>query len=73
MKINGSFILGTAMLALAILMELFWIQTGSTVLGALSLILMLVSSGAFSRFIRLDYQTENCALRKFLTVVGMEI
>lgn len=72
MKCSGSFILGVVMTGLSVLMELFWIQTGSTALGVLSLILVFVASGAFARMIRPDYPSGNRALRKFLTVVGLE-
>ena len=72
MKINGSFILGMAMTVIAILMELFWFQTGADSLGVITLMAALTASCAFARFIRLDYASSNDRLRKFLTVVGLE-
>ena len=72
MKINGNLILGTLLIALAILLEVFWFQTGAAVLGAFTFILALSASGAFARAIRLDYETSDRKLRKFLTVVGLE-
>ena len=72
MKINGSFILGVAMIAVAVLMELFRISTGAMALGVFSLIAALTASGALARFIRLDYASSNDRLRKFLTVAGLE-
>lgn len=72
MKTNGSLILGVAMTFLCVLMEIFWIQTGSSILGGFSVLLMLAASGALARTVRLDYASGNPALRKFLTTVGME-
>ena len=72
MKINGAFILGAAMIAVTILMEVFWINTGAAALGILSLLAALVASGALARYIRLDYASSNIRLRKFLTVTGLE-
>ena len=73
MKINSSFILGLAMIVLAILMEVFWINTGAEALGIFSLLAALTASGALARFIRLDYETSNVKLRKFLKVTGLEV
>ena len=72
MKINGAFILGAAMIAVTILMEVFWINTGAAALGILSLLAALTASGALARYIRLDYASSNIRLRKFLTVTGLE-
>ena len=72
MKINGSFVLGVAMIAVEVLMELFWISTGAMALGVFSLVAALTASGALARFIRLDYASSNDRLRKFLTVAGLE-
>ena len=72
MKINGSFVLGVAMIAVKVLMELFWISTGAMALGVFSLVAALTASGALARFIRLDYASSNDRLRKFLTVAGLE-
>ena len=73
MKINSSFILGLAMIVLAVLMEVFWINTGAEALGIFSLLAALTASGALARFIRLDYETSNVKLRKFLKVTGLEV
>ena len=73
MKINGSFILGVAMIVFAVLMEVFWVQTGADVLGIFSLIAALAASGALARFIRLDYETTDVRFRKTLKVMGLEI
>ena len=73
MKINSSFILGLAMIVLAVLMEVFWINTGAEALGIFSLLAALTASGALARFIRLDYETCNVKLRKFLKVTGLEV
>ena len=73
MKISGSFILGLVMIVFSILMEIFWINTGAEALGVFSLLAALTASGALARFIRLDYETSNKKLRKFLTVTGLEI
>ena len=73
MKINSSFILGLAMIILAVLMEVFWINTGAEALGIFSLLAALTASGALARFIRLDYETSNVKLRKFLKVTGLEV
>lgn len=72
MKINGNFILGVAMIAIAVLMEIFWFQTGADALGVFSLIAALVASGALARFIRLDYETNDVRFRKTLKVMGLE-
>ena len=72
MKINGAFILAVAMIAVTILMEVFWINTGATALGILSLLAAFTASGALARYIRLDYTSSNIRLRKFLTVTGLE-
>ncbi len=72
MKINGSFILGVAMSAVAILMEIFWISTGAVVLGVFSLLAALAASCALARTIRLDYVSSDTGLRRFLTVTGLE-
>ena len=73
MKISSSFILGLAMIILAVLMEVFWINTGAEALGIFSLLAALTASGALARFIRLDYETSNVKLRKFLKVTGLEV
>ena len=73
MKINSSFILGLAMIILAVLMEVFWVNTGAEALGIFSLLAALTASGALARFIRLDYETSNVKLRKFLKVTGLEV
>ena len=73
MKINSSLILGLAMIILAVLMEVFWINTGAEALGIFSLLAALTASGALARFIRLDYETSNVKLRKFLKVTGLEV
>ena len=72
MKINGTFIFGAAMIAVTILMEIFWINTEAAALGILSLLAALTASEALARFIRLDYASSNARLRKFLTVTGLE-
>ena len=72
MKINGCFVLGVAMIAVAVLMEVFWINTGAVALGMFSLIAALTASGALARFVRLDYASSDVRLRKFLTVTGLE-
>ena len=72
MKINGAFILGAAMIAVAILTETFWFNTGATALGILSLLAALTASGALARYIRLDDASSDIRLRKFLTVTGLE-
>lgn len=72
MKINSSFILGIAMIVVAILMEVFWIQTNASALGIFSVIAAMIASGALARFIRLDYKSSDQRIRKFLTVVGLE-
>ena len=72
MKTYKSFILGIAMIAISVLMEVFWINTGAETLGVFSLLAALVASGALARFIRLDYVSANDRLRKFLTVTGLE-
>jgi len=72
MKINGNFILGVAMIAIAVLMEVFWFQTGADALGVFSLIAALAASGALARFIRLDYETTDVRFRKTLKVMGLE-
>jgi hypothetical protein len=73
MKINSSFILGLAMIILAVLMEVFWINTGAEVLGIFSLLAAITASGALARFIRLDYETSDVRFRKTLKVMGLEI
>lgn len=73
MKINSSFILGLAMIILAVLMEVFWINTGAEVLGISSLLAAITASGALARFIRLDYETSDVRFRKTLKVMGLEI
>ena len=73
MKINSSLILGLAMIVLAVLMEVFWINTGAEALGIFSLLAALTASGALARFIPLDYETSNVKLRKFLKVTGLEV
>ena len=73
MKTNSSLILGLAMIVLAVLMEVFWINTGAEALGIFSLLAALTASGALARFIRLDYETSNVILRKFLKVTGLEV
>ena len=72
MKTNKNIILGTLLIALTVLMELFWIQTGATVLGLFTLVIALIASGACARAISLDYITSDTRLRKFLNVVGLE-
>ena len=72
MKINGKIIISTLLIAFAILIELFWIQTGSTVLGVFTLIIALVASGACARAVTLDYASGNAKLRKYLNIVGLE-
>ena len=72
MKINGNFILGVAMIAIAVLMEVFWFQTSADALGVFSLIAALAASGALARFIRLDYETTDGRFRKTLKVMGLE-
>ena len=72
MKINGALLLAVAMIAVAILTEVFWIQTGAAALGILSLLAALTASGALARVIRLDYASADLRLRKFLTVTGLE-
>ena len=73
MKINSSFILGLAMIILAVLMEVFWINTGAEVLGIFSLLAAITASGVLARFIRLDYETSDVRFRKTLKVMGLEI
>ena len=73
MKTNSSLILGLAMIVLAVLMEVFWVNTGAEALGIFSLLAALTASGALARFIRLDYETSNVKLRKFLKVTGLEV
>ena len=73
MKTNSGLILGLAMIVLAVLMEVFWINTGAEALGIFSLLAALTASGALARFIRLDYETSNVKLRKFLKVTGLEV
>ena len=73
MKINSSFILGLAMIILAVLMEVFWINTGAEVLGIFSLLAAITASGALARFIRLDYETSDVRFRKTLKVMGLPI
>ncbi len=73
MKINRSFILGLAMIILAVLMEVFWINTGAEVLGIFSLLAAITASGELARFIRLDYETSDVRFRKTLKVMGLEI
>ena len=73
MKTNRSLILGLAMIVLAVLMEVFWVNTGAEALGIFSLLAALTASGALARFIRLDYETSNVKLRKFLKVTGLEV
>ena len=73
MKTNSSLILGLAMIVLAVLMEVFWINTGAEALGIFSLLAALTASGALARFIRLDYETSNVKLPKFLKVTGLEV
>ena len=72
MKINKNAILGAAMIAVAILMEVFWIRTDSAALGVFSLAAAFTASGALARLIRSDYASSNVRLRKFLTVTGLE-
>ena len=72
MKNKGSLILGVAMIAMAVLMEVFWLSTGSAALGVFSLAAALTASGALARFIRLDYESSDARLRRFLTVTGLE-
>ncbi|MBR5932290.1 MAG: hypothetical protein IKZ95_09755 [Lachnospiraceae bacterium] len=72
MKINKDFIIGVLLIAAAILLEVFWIQTGATALGVFTLVTALIASGAFARAIPLDYTASDSKLRKFLTVVGLE-
>ena len=72
MKFNGSFVLGAAMIAVAVLMEVFWINTGAVALGVFSLIAALAASGALARSVRLDYASSDVRLRKFFTVTGLE-
>ena len=73
MKINSDFILGLAMIILAVLMEVFWINTGAEALGIVSLLAAITASGALARFIRLDYETSDVRFRKTLKVMGLEI
>ena len=73
MKINSSFILSLAMIILAVLMEVFWINTGAEALGFFSLLAAITASGALARFIRLDYETSDVRFRKTLKVMGLEI
>ena len=73
MKTKSSLILGLAMIVLAVLMEVFWVNTGAEALGIFSLLAALTASGALARFIRLDYETSNVKLRKFLKVTGLEV
>lgn len=63
MKINGSFILGLAMIAFSILMEMFWFQTGADSLGVFSLIAALAAAGALDRFIRLNIHPAPISVR----------
>ncbi len=72
MKNKGSFFLSAAMLVTAVLMEVFWIQTGAETLGVFSLLAALVASGALAHSIRLDYASADAGLRRFLTVTGLE-
>ena len=72
MKINKDFIIGVLLIAAAILLEVFWIQTGATALGVFTLAAALIASGAFARAIPLDYTASDSKLRKFLNVVGLE-
>lgn len=72
MKTSKSFLLGMAMIAVSVLMEIFWINTGSTALGVFSLCAALTASGALARCIRLDYCSADDRLRRFLTVTGLE-
>ena len=72
MKNNGKIIISALLIASAILLEVFWIQTSSTVLGVFSLIVALVASGALARTITLDYASGNAKLRKYLNIIGLE-
>jgi hypothetical protein len=72
MKINKNFIFGILLTAAAILLEVFWIQTGATALGVFTLVIALSASGAYARALPLDYTTSDSRLRKFLSVVGLE-
>ena len=72
MNISKNAILGAAMIVVAILMEVFWIRTGSTALGVFSLAAAFIASGALARFIRSDYASSDVRLRRFLTVTGLE-
>ena len=72
MKTNKNIILGTLLITLAILLEVFWIQTGATALGVFTLVIALFASGVYARAIPLDYTASDSSLRKFLNVVGLE-
>ena len=65
-------ILGSLMMVVAILLEIFWIQTGAVALGVFSLIAALVASGLFSRVIRMDYKSSDARIGKLLAVMGLE-
>ena len=72
MEINRNILLGAALIVVSVLLELFWIQTGSAPLGIFSLIAALISSAALARSVRLDYEAADSKLRKFLIIVGLE-
>ena len=72
MKINNNAVLGAAMIAVSVLMEVFWIRTESVALGVFSLAAAFIASGALARLIRFDYASSDIRLRKFLTVTGLE-
>ena len=72
MKTNNKFILGTLLLVFAVLLELFWIQTGATVLGVFSLVIALIASGAYARAIPLEYTASDPRLHRFLCVLGLK-
>ena len=72
MIIYKNIIFGALFLSAAILLEFFWISTGTASLGVFTLIVALIASGALARSIRIGYETNNKRLRKFFTVTGLE-
>ena len=72
MKINKYFIFGTLLIALAVLLEVFWIRTGATALGVFTLVIALIASGVYARAIPLDYTASDSRLHRFSYVLGLE-
>ena len=72
MIIIKNVIIGVLLTAAAILLEMFWISTGSVILAILSLVIALTASGVLARSLQSDYETQNMILKKFFTIVGLE-